>query len=120
MNNQECEDAKKEAWEVLRDPEATTWKKAWFTVHKLITADYWLVRDKVDFASYSFRRKVHGRRYMSGYKLDIDVYTRHWLWANGDTFPSDIIQEIANRFYYEPECHKMMPKGSTMYVEVPA
>lgn len=118
MNYQEREAAKSEALDVLHDPEATTHKKAWYALHKLIAAHYWRAKEDVDRAKAPFRRRVHGHRYSPLYELDIDVYTRHWLWSNADTLlPPGVAQEIAAHWYYEPEEHKMLPKGMSMYGE---
>lgn len=118
MDLKEREIAKKEAWNVLHDPEADVYKKAWYAVHKLIDAYYWGARKTLDKAKSPFRRRVHGKRFCRGYELGIDVYTRHWLWANGDRIlPPDVLDVIRSVWGYSAEEHKLLPKGQTRYVD---
>ena len=115
------EEAKKEAWAVLRDKDATTDKKTWYALHKLIAAHYWREKNALEKSNAKFRRRVHGVRYSPHYELDIDVYTRHWMWANADRcLPPEVIAMITDFWGYRQEEHKMMPKGLSMYGEKPA
>lgn len=117
MNYQEREDAKKIAWAVLIRPDVSPREKA-FHALKLIEAHYWRAREAVEGMPAPMRRKVHGRRYSRFYELDIDVYTRHWLWANGEKcLPASVLEVLKDDWFYEPEQHKMLGKGCSTYGE---
>lgn len=119
MNYEEREDAKRSAWAVLGDQKADLHTKAMYAL-RLIEAHYWRAKEDVDRSKAEFRRRVHGMRYSHFYELDIDVYTRHWLWANADRLlPPGVADEIARCWGYEPEQHKMLRKGMSMYGEQP-
>jgi hypothetical protein len=65
-----------------------------------------------------FQRRVLGRRYSPWYELDIDVYTRHWLWANGDRVnEQDAVRYVIDEFGYAPEQNRFLPKGASIYRE---
>jgi len=56
---------------------------------------------------------------MPGYALDIDIYTRHWMWANGDRVAEqDAVAYVKEKFGYKPEESKFLKKGKSMYHSV--
>lgn len=79
-------------------------------------AHYWRARSSLGVMPKAFQRKVHGKNYFPGYELDIDVYTRHWLWSMGEKLATnDVLDYLADVFGYTPEKSKFLPKGYTEY-----
>ena len=93
-------------------------RKAKLTIDGVIFAHYWRAREDIEKAKQTQTklRKIRGKKYYSGYILDIDHYTRHWLWANGDGQEPDVIEAIKDIYFYEAEHNKYMPKGSSYYL----
>lgn len=84
-------------------------------------AHYWRAKDALFNASAAFRKKVHGKRYQRSYQLEIDTYTRHWLWAIGCELIKDdqeALEYIMKELRYKPEECKYLPKGMSMYQNV--
>ena len=93
---------------------------AFFLLHGIITCHYWMARRTIESmkTERAILRKIRGKKYEDGYILDIDHYTRHWLWANGDRsdlFPKEVIDIIREEYYYEPEENKYLPKNASIY-----
>jgi hypothetical protein len=84
----------------------------------VIEAHYWRADEVLQTQPLAFRRRVHGRRYSPGYELDIDVYTKHWLWANGAKVKEqDVVKFVQDEFGYQPERSRFLPEGRTIYVD---
>ena len=89
--------------------------RAWALLY-LIEAHYWRAKQAVDAAPPAFRRRVHGARYSPEYELCIDVYTRHWLHANGVRLGRpDELAYLSNEFGYSPEANACLPTGASEY-----
>lgn len=91
-----------------------------YLLHYIIAAHYWRAREHIEESknSKSLLRKIRGKKYYPGYTLDIDHYTRHWLWANHDRrdlFPIEVIESMKSDFFYEPEENKHLPNGMSCY-----
>jgi hypothetical protein len=92
-------------------------KKVWLLLFKLIWAHYWRARIGIENQknTATLLRKVMGKRYSTGYVLDIDDYTRHWLASNGDRYEKEVIKAIKET-WYEAEPSKYLPKGASSYI----
>ena len=118
LKYEDRETLKNEAWAVMAS-DASPYAKANALLH-IIEAHYWRARESLDLMPSKIRRCVHGKRYSRGYELDLDVYTRHWLWANSDSVAikgrgCDLPALLDQHFGYQPEENKFMPKGCTDY-----
>jgi hypothetical protein len=114
MNYHEREQQKTEAWRLLGDPETSLMTKAQALL-RVIEAHYWEAREHLEARPISEQRRIHGKRYCPGYQLDIDVYARHWLHANGDSMPPEVIETVREHWYYKPEPSRFLAKGQTSY-----
>jgi len=110
----ERERQKHKARAVLNDPEANLFKKS-RALLLVIEAHYWRAREHLEAWSKSAQRRVHGKRYCPGYQLDIDVYTRHWLFTNGDSEDQEVVTYLREQCGYYPEPSRFLPKGRTSY-----
>lgn len=95
---------------------------AWFLLHGIITSHYYRARESLEFMDVKdyekWMKKIRGKKYYKHYLLDIDHYTNHWLWANGDRdelFPKEVVEKIEENFGYKPEECKYLPKGYSEY-----
>lgn len=91
MDYYEREKRKAEAWKLLSAEDTSLTIKA-RALLLLIEAHYWRAREHLEARPKAEQRRIHGKRYCRGYELDIDVYTRHWLHANGDRMPPEVVQ----------------------------
>jgi hypothetical protein len=114
MGYQEREQQKAEAWRLLEAEETSMTIKAQALL-RVIDAHYWRAREHLEARPRSEQRRIHGKRYSPGYQLDIDVYTRHWLHANGDRIPSGVVECVREQWHYEPEPSRFLAKGQTSY-----
>lgn len=114
MEYHEREQQKTEAWRLLADKETSLTIKAQALL-RIIDAHYWRAREHLESMPRSVQRRIHGKRYLPCYQLDIDVYTRHWLHANGDRISPEVIECVRNELGYEPEPSKFLAKGKTSY-----
>lgn len=110
---------KQEAWAVIAMDSLRPYAQAMALLH-VIECHYWRAREHLDAMPLAARKKIHGKRYSRSYELDIDVYTRHWLWANRDMEAlqnrgCDLIAEVESNFGYVAEESKYLPKGKTCY-----
>ena len=77
---------------------------------------YWRAKEDLEGCTKAVQRKVHGKRYMPGYELELEVYTRHWLWALGSKLAGDdILNYISDTYGFTPEKSKFLEKGKTIY-----
>lgn len=58
---------------------------------------------------------IRGKKYYKEYELDIDHYTPHWLYAQSELFPAEVMDYITKWWGYKPEMSKYLPKGYTEY-----
>jgi hypothetical protein len=112
------ETLKSEAWSVIGG-DASNIDKAWALLY-VIEAHYWRAKQILEALPVVKQRRVHGKRYSKGYELDIDVYTRHWLWSNKDADAlknksCNLVELLKEFFGYEPEQSKFLPVGHTIY-----
>lgn len=114
MNHQKLEQQKSEALRLLGDDNTSLAIKAQ-AVLRVIDADYWRARAALEARPKAEQRRIHGKRYSCGYRLDIDVYTRHWLHANGDLIDPEVIKAVREQWFYEPESSRFLAKGQTIY-----
>ena len=85
---------------------------------------YWRARKAIENAStkkdYIDKlkkiMKCERYKYTSGYRLDIDHYTKHWLYANQGRENPEVIAAIKDTFGYEPLKNKYLAKGYSMYI----
>lgn len=90
--------------------------RAWALLH-LIEAHYWRAKSALENRPKRDQHRILGRRYTPGYELDIDVYTRHWLAANGaNVSEQDVVHYVIEHFHYEPEESQFLPPGHSVYV----
>lgn len=109
---------KGEAWAAIAS-DISGVKKAWALLH-VIEAHYWRAREALEALPTAKQKKIHGKRYSKGYELDLDVYTRHWLWSNKDVEAlknrgCDFVDLLKESFGYEPERSAFMPTGCSDY-----
>jgi len=114
MDYHEREKRKAEAWKLLSAEDTNLTIKAQALL-LLIDAHYWRAREHLEAMPKADQRRIHGKRYCRGYELDIDVYTRHWLHANGDRMPPEVVQCVQDQWYYKPEQSPFLAKGQTSY-----
>lgn len=115
MDYHEREQQKSEAWKLLADEKTSLTIKAQALL-RVIDAHYWRAREHLEERPRAVQRRIHGKRYSPGYTLDIDVYTRHWLHANGDIIDPEVIDCVREQWGYEPEPSRFLSKGLTSYV----
>ena len=108
------EQQKAEARKILNEETASLARKANALIG-LIDAYYWRAREHLESLPKAEQRRIHGKRYCRGYQLDIDIYTRHWLYANGNQFAPDVIEAVQELWCYEPEESRFLHKGKTTY-----
>lgn len=114
------EEMKDISWGIIKEAikqENWIWA-AWFLLHGVIRSHYWRARGRLGRKCKGRLRKIRGSKYYPHYVLDIDHYTLHWLWANGDRrdlFPQQVIDNLEEMFGYKAECCKYLPKGMSMY-----
>lgn len=114
MEYKELEQQKAEAWRLLGDVGASQTIKAQALL-RVIEAHYLRARDHLESLPKSEQRRIHGRRYYHRYRLDIDVYTRHWLYANGHIISQEVVDAVRREWGYEPESSPFLAKGKTSY-----
>lgn len=114
MDYLEREQQKSEAWTLLAAEDTSLPIKAQALL-RVIDAHYWRAREHIEALPRAAQRRIHGKRYCPGYQLDIDVYTRHWLHANGDRIASDVVDFVREQWSYEPEPSRFLAKGETSY-----
>lgn len=114
MDYHEREQQKAEAWRLLAAEETSLTIKAQALL-RVIDAHYWRAREHLEARPRAEQRRIHGKRYCPGYQLDIDVYTRHWLHANGDRIAPEVVECVREQWYYEPEPSRFLAKGQTSY-----
>jgi len=115
MDYNEREQQKTEAWKLLRSEETSLVIKAQALL-RVIDAHYWRARERLEEQPKSVQRRIHGKRYLPGYELDIDVYTRHWLHANRHIIAPDVVECVREQWHYDPEPSRFLAKGQTIYV----
>jgi len=114
MDYHDLDKQKAEAWRLLASEETSLPIKAQALL-RVIDVHYWRAREHLESRPRSEQRRIHGKRYSPGYQLDIDVYTRHWLHANGDSIAPEVVEYVREQWYYEPEQSKFLAKGQTSY-----
>ena len=114
MDYAEREQQKTEAWRLLTADDTSLPIKAQALL-RVIDAHYWRAREHLEARPRTEQRRIHGKRYCPAYQLDIDVYTRHWLHANGDRIAPEVIDTVREQWYYEPEASRFLAKGQTSY-----
>lgn len=115
-DHHEREKMKSEAWSKICSKESSDREKA-FNILKLIEAHYWRAREHFDMMGAKFKKKVLGENYVPRCKntLEIDAYTKNWLWSNKHGFNEKIIDLIKEEWGYEPIKSDYMNKGHTSY-----
>jgi len=108
---------KKEAWEILRSDAHIHIKSQ--AMLNIIDAHYWRAREGFDKYPKKTQRRIHGKRFLRGYQLDIDVYTRHWLWAQEMAPIDKSVRDYVIKNFYTPEQSRFMGKGKTTYSREP-
>lgn len=114
---QEREDAKRVGWKKIEETQDAV-IKAYVFMHYIVWSHYWRAREAIESSPKpkSFLRKIRGSKYYKHYTLDIDHYTKHWMWANSKLLSEDVLLAIEDRFGYEPEENKLLPEGHTNYL----
>ena len=114
MDYYEREQQKSEAWKLLAAKDTSLTIKAQALL-RVIEAHYWRALEHLDALPRAAQRRIHGKRYSPGYQLDIDVYTRHWLHANGDRIAPEVVECVRELWHYEPEQSRFLAKGYSIY-----
>lgn len=114
MDYAEREQQKAEAWREIRDPETSLDIKA-EALYRVIEAHYWRAREDLGSRPEAEQRLILGKFYYPGCHLDVPVYARHWLHANGDLVAPEVIEAFCERFHYKPERSQFLPEGMTSY-----
>lgn len=111
------EKAKKLYREAEAKPDMSNAQKANYLLHLQVWSHYWRAREAIEDCPRpaTVLRKIRGRKYHSGYTLDIDHYTEHWLWAVGEDYPPEIIKEVENTWHYKPIKNRYMRKDEVYY-----
>jgi len=118
MNYETRENYKRDAYKIINSNQSNFAEKAHALLYGVITSHYWRARIHLKHLPVLFQKKIHGKRYCKGYRLDIDIYTRHWLEANGRNYDIEIIKEIKN-IGYEPELSHFLLWNKTCYNPFP-
>lgn len=109
MEYEERERLKEEGWKLFSESK-TSHGKAGAIMRFVVLAHYYRA---VENLKKSQIKKIVGKKYVPGYELDIDDYSRHWLFSMKDHFQSDVFEALCE--WYEPEECKFLPKGCTCY-----
>lgn len=82
-----------------------------------IDAHYWRALKHLENTKRKayFLKKIRGKKYYTGYELDIDDYTRHWLSANGGNYDPALIECLESNWGYKAEKNKYLPEGYSIY-----
>lgn len=125
--------------EIYSKEDTSPRQKAHCRLHGRIWSHYWRARialeDSPTKKEYvSKLKKIRGKKYYLGYRLDIDHYTNHWLWANGDREGPEVLAWIYDpikgdfsryknneyKLWFDPpyysEQSKYLSKGASLYV----
>jgi len=106
---------KHEAWVMFARAETPFGKCS--AILLVVEMHYWRAREGLERSTKAIQRKIHGKRYYPGCELCLDVYTRHWLAANGDRLCGPaLLVEIEDSFGYTKERSKYLPDGMSCYV----
>lgn len=110
------EKAKQEGWKKIAESVSPR-EKAFHFLYRIIWSHYWRAREDIENRRYhkTFLKKIRGKKYYSGYVLDIDHYTPHWMHANRERLDQNVLDLIKDEFHYEPEKCKFLPDGCTSY-----
>lgn len=86
-------------------------------INKVIWAKYWNARVALENSGNNpeLLSLIMGRRVSEEYKLDIDVYTKHWLYAHIDDVGADILSAIHDIYGYAPVRSKYLLDGADFY-----
>lgn len=116
-NYEERESMKQKGWDAYRSDCSTGFKTHGLLL--VISSHYWRARASLEKMPKAFQRKVHGKRYSPGHELEIDVYIRHWLFANCTKMAIDplVIECLNSVWHYKPEKHPLLHDGKTIYCE---
>ena len=111
----ERERMKTVAWEKFQNSDDLFIKAK--AVLQICNAHYWRARENWDDnpKADTLFKKILGYEPGSFWKLDIDVYTPHWLWANQKLFSKEVMDFIEKDFGYKAKESKYMPQGTTDY-----
>lgn len=109
LSYEEQENLKRAGWTRLIQG-ATPEEKA-HGVLMIIDAHYWRARVDLEAQPKAFQRRVYGRSYSPGHRLDIDVYVRHWLAANGHRIDPVVLATLKTVWGYEPKPSRFLPAG---------
>lgn len=116
MDYEEREKLKIKGWKLFYDAE-NAGQKANILLHFIITSHYWRAREELENRSDTAKclKKIRGSKYYSGYTIDIDHYTEHWMHANQEheCMQNGVMEEM--KHYYTPRESKYMPKGHSSY-----
>lgn len=116
MDHREREDLKSRAWPIVHDKSKSLDARA-RALLQVMESHYWRARSGLDGSTLAVQKKVHGKRYCRGYKLDVDVYTRHWMHSNRDIqVDPQVMAYIRDEIGYKPEQSDFLPDGHTSYV----
>lgn len=106
----------KQAFRDRYQPEESVAERANLLVRLQIWAHYWRARQNLEEAHPpSMIKKITGIN-IPGYQLEIDLYATHWLWANGERWDPEVIEEVKKTWHYEPVESEYLPKGASIYV----
>ena len=116
MKYEEREALKTNAWKAINTKNTSISEKAHGALD-VIEAHYWRAREDLEAMPKSVQRRIHGKRYCPGYKLDINVYVRHWLASNTNRIPIpiEVVEYVKKVFNYDPEVSKFLQPGQTSY-----
>jgi len=114
MDFQEQEQAKSEAWPIIRGDFSLDLKAQ--ALERIITAHYWRAVTQFHALPATAKRKIEGKFYCGkNSTFGIDRYTRHWLAANSNIVHPDILRRFTSLYGYEAEPSRYLPKGCTSY-----
>ena len=116
MEYEEREKIKSEAWKQFSEASSDS-HKANILLHGVVLPHYWRAREKLEAKKNlkSSLKKIFNKKYCSGYEMDIDHYTEHWLFAqkNASFMTEGIFEQLCQ--YYDPKESKYLPAGCTEY-----
>ena len=113
------EQVKYEGWEKISETVCPR-EKACHYLNNVIWSHYWRAREALENNRKwkSLLKKVMGKKYHPGYMLDMDDYIPHYLYANLENSPKEMLNAIKEQWHYEPKESKYMPKGCTCYRDI--
>jgi len=114
LNQKQQQELIAEAHACLEDGSKGLHRRAWALLG-VLTAYYWRARIILESFPAKIQRQILGKNYCPGYKLELDTYIRHWLYANPHASYPDEKKYIIDEYGYNPTKSKYLRAGESVY-----